>query len=164
MQQDNPKIVAENLKRYLRQQGTLQQAAERLGVGPTTVSNQLNGKAYFTRKNAVRYAAVFGVNADYLVTGQGEVHSDFAEPRAVYSMFPKGDSGASTVEDRIVIGIREQLRKLDEVARTYNNLTEHILDMAEYILPDSGYYEFCNKVKGLLEGREVKEVDPLHTL
>lgn len=164
MQQDNPKTVAENLKRYLRQQGTLQQAAERLGVGPTTVSNQLNGKAYFTRKNAVRYAAVFGVNADYLVTGQGEVHSDFAEPRAIYSMFPEGDKGASSVEERVINGIIEQLRKLDELAHTYNNLAQHIREMSEYILPDSEYYDFCERIRKMLEGCEAKGIDPLRVI
>ena len=158
MNTDTPAQVAESLKRYLRTQGTLQEAAERLGVGPTTLSNQLNGKKYFTRKNAVRYAAIFDVNPNYLVTGQGELRPDFKEPR---NLFTLGDADAGdTLEGRIVAGIRAQVLKLDELAHTYNNLLEHIKETAGYIDSGSLNYDYCQKVIHALEGKNVKPVAP----
>ena len=146
MQSDSPKQVAENLKRFLRKQGSLKDAAAKLGVGPTTISNQLNGKSYFTRKNARRYAAVFGINPDYLVTGIGEVHSDFNEPGPMYPMFTQEEKSAGSLEERIVTGVRAQLEKLNDLGSTYDNLVQHIVEIAGYITPGSPNYEYCQKV------------------
>lgn len=157
MQVDTPKQVAENLKRYLRRQGTLKQASDKLGVGPTTLSNQLNGKAYFTRKNAVRYAAIFGVNPDYLVTGNGELKPEFNEPRVIYAMYDDGPQ-PKNVEERIIVGIRTQIRKLNELGNTYNNLLDHIIGLAECITGGPNY-DYCQKVINALKDGKV-ELDP----
>lgn len=156
---DDPKEVARNLKRFLRQRGTLTAAAEELGVGPTTLSNQLAGKRYFTRKTASRYQALFGVNADYLVTGVGEIVENFNPPKNLFSLASEDVKQARTsVEDRIVGGIREQLEKLNDLGHTYNTLREHILEIAGFIGPGADNYDFCQAVISALNENAVKTV------
>ncbi len=161
---DNPKTVAANLKRYLRRLGTLQEASSKLGVGPTTISNQLNGKAYFTRKNAARYAAIFGVNADYLVTGEGELCPQFNSPKNLFPLFTETQKDAGSVEERIVLGIRAHLKKLDDLGHTYNSLVERITELAECI-QGGPYLDYCQRVIKALENSKVNldpRINPLY--
>lgn len=151
---NTPEQVASNLKRFLRQKGTLQDAATLLGVGPTTLSNQLSGKNYFTRKTANRYAAAFGVNADYLVTGAGELVPNFDVPKNLFPIAPE----AKTLEERIGKSVIAQVRKLNELARTYNSLAEHIRETADYIEKGSEWYEICQEAIKKLDGVEIEPV------
>lgn len=132
-QYDTPAQVAESLKRYLRTRGTLQEAAERLGVGPTTLSTQLNGKQYFTRKNAVRYAAIFDVNADYLVTGQGELRSKPKNDENTFTQIENNPALTDTTEQRLTTTIQKRIQDLIGLACTYNNLSDQIIELAKCI-------------------------------
>ena len=66
--------VALAVKSWLAAQGLkLNDVAERLGVSAQAVSSQLSGDRTFGRRNAERYAEVFGFNANYLITGEGSL-------------------------------------------------------------------------------------------
>lgn len=47
--------------------------AKALGVTPTTVNNLLTGRTAFGKLTAEKWSQVFGLNADFLLTGKGEL-------------------------------------------------------------------------------------------
>lgn len=68
------KEVALAIKRWMAENDlSMTDMAERLGVTVQAVSSQLDGKRIFGRGNAGRYAEAFGFDADYLMTGKGEL-------------------------------------------------------------------------------------------
>lgn len=65
------KRITNDVRAYFAQENmTMAQVAERLGVTPPAVTNQLNGRI-FSAKMARRYADEFGFNMEYLLTGKG---------------------------------------------------------------------------------------------
>ena len=72
---DSPVIVAESVKKFLRQRGTIKDAAATLGVSPQTLSTQLKNanKTYLSYKIAKRLSDAFEFDENYLVTGQGKL-------------------------------------------------------------------------------------------
>ena len=59
------------VSRWLKSQGISQEeAARRLGVGRQTVSNRLSS-LHFTPRSARKWALVFGLNENFLLTGRG---------------------------------------------------------------------------------------------
>ena len=47
--------------------------AKALGVTPTTVNNLLAGRTTFGKLTAEKWSQAFGLNADFLLTGEGEL-------------------------------------------------------------------------------------------
>ena len=67
------KTITNKVRAYFAQeQMTMAQVAERLGVTPPAVTNQLNGRTFST-KMARKYADEFGFSMDYLLTGKGSL-------------------------------------------------------------------------------------------
>lgn len=67
----DPKKITNDVRAYFAQENmTMAQVAERLGVTPPAVTNQLNGRI-FSSKMARKYADEFGFNMEYLLTGKG---------------------------------------------------------------------------------------------
>lgn len=132
-QYDTPAQVAESLKRYLKTQGKLREAAERLGVRPTALSRQLSVKQYFTRKNAIRFAAIFNVNPDYLVTGQGELRPKPKKDENSFTQIENNPASTDTTEQRLTTNIQKKLQNLIGLACSYNNLSDQIIELAKCI-------------------------------
>lgn len=153
-----PASVSEAIKRDLRRRGTIKAAAAQLGVSPQTLSTQLSNaeKAYLSDRIAARLASAFGYNVEYLTTGIGELMAA-KEPRPLYAMYD-GVTQPKNVEERIIVGIRTQIRKLNELGNTYNNLLEHIIELAECITGGPNY-DYCQKVINALKDGKVK-LDP----
>lgn len=86
------KTITNTVRAYFAQeQMTMAQVAERLGVTPPAVTNQLNGRIFST-KMARKYADEFGFSMDYLLTGKGsllasEMAAD-AEPENTVPLVP----------------------------------------------------------------------------
>ena len=77
MEQENaktPREIGRMISSYFKDHGISQEdAAARLGLASKqVVANQLYGKR-FGRKVAAKYAAVFGFNELFLLTGKGEL-------------------------------------------------------------------------------------------
>ncbi len=63
--------IGKKIKEYFSEIGMSQMdAAERLGVQQTAVSNQLNGRA-FGKNSAAKWNAAFGFRTNWLLTGEG---------------------------------------------------------------------------------------------
>lgn len=69
---DSKRITDEVRAYFSGQQMTMAQVAERLGVTPPAVTNQLGGRP-FSAKMAHRYADEFGFSVEYLLTGEGSL-------------------------------------------------------------------------------------------
>lgn len=76
---DSKQITNQVRAYFAQRQMTMAQVAERLGVTPPAVTNQLNGRA-FSAKMAHKYADEFGFDVEYLLTGKGAL---FAPENAV---------------------------------------------------------------------------------
>lgn len=67
----------EKLKKYFEGKGiTQQQIADVLGVSLPYVNAVLNGTKMLGKKNAVKWANLFGLSKSFLLTGEGEIVSD----------------------------------------------------------------------------------------
>ena len=67
------KQITNDVRAYFAQENmTMAQVAERLGVTPPAVTNQLSGRP-FSAKMARRYADEFGFSFDYLLNGAGRL-------------------------------------------------------------------------------------------
>lgn len=76
----DPKQITNEVRAYFAQeQMTMAQVAERLGVTPPAVTNQLNGRP-FSAKMAHKYASEFGFDVEYLLTGKGTLFASDAAP------------------------------------------------------------------------------------
>jgi len=64
-----PAQVAEYVKVAIRRYGTARQAAQILGIKPSTLSCILNGKHYLSPKSARRLAELLKIDENYLMTG-----------------------------------------------------------------------------------------------
>ena len=71
---EKAKEVCRAVKSYFAQHDMkLNAVAATLGVSPQTVTEHLSGERLFGRRNAARYAEVFGFNPTYLMTGDGSL-------------------------------------------------------------------------------------------
>ena len=74
------KTITDSVRAYFSQvQMTMAQVAEKLGVTPPAVTNQLSGRP-FSAKMARRYAEEFGFSFDYLLKGEGELFASDPVP------------------------------------------------------------------------------------
>lgn len=74
---EKAKEVCRAVKSYFAQHDMkLNAVAATLGVSPQTVTEHLSGERLFGRRNATRYAEVFGFNPTYLMTGDGSLVSN----------------------------------------------------------------------------------------
>ena len=69
--QSSPKDVADSVKIVLRRKGKQKDAADTLGITPATLSAQLAGKKYLSKKVAKRLSDLYGFNTIFLTTGIG---------------------------------------------------------------------------------------------
>lgn len=162
-QADNPEIVVENVKRHLRRQGSMRDAATRLGIAPSTLSTFFKKAEsnYFSRGTAARLATAYNLNADYLNSGIGSL-MEFKEPHNVMSMYDDKGPAPTSIEEHIVSGIRARLRNAFELAQTFNNLLDFTIETAEYIT-GGGYYDYCQEVIDVLKRSYIKldaRIDP----
>lgn len=103
--------VALAVKGWMAAQGLkITDVAERLGVSVQAVSSQLSGDRPFGRMNATRYAEIFKLNANYLMTGEGALVPD--DPA-------EGEEQASAQEkvERLLATIESQQRTIEILAR-----------------------------------------------
>ena len=62
------------LRRYLTNMGlTQEEIAKRFGVTKQAINSLLNGRKPFGKQNAIKWANEFGLNAAWLLTGEGEM-------------------------------------------------------------------------------------------
>lgn len=104
--------VALAVKGWMAAQGLkITDVAERLGVSVQAVSSQLSGDRPFGRMNATRYAEIFKLNANYLMTGEGQlVAGDPAEGDAP-------QASAQEKVERLLATIESQQRTIEILAR-----------------------------------------------
>lgn len=89
----SPSDVADSIKIYLRRKGTIREAAQKLGVAPTTLSTQLSGKEYLSQRIAGRLHDAFGFDIDFMTIGKGSLFGDSKEEVILpYSYTLKFDS------------------------------------------------------------------------
>lgn len=62
------------LRRYLTNMGlTQEEIARRFGVSKQAINSLINGRKPFGKQNAIKWANEFGLNAAWLLTGEGEM-------------------------------------------------------------------------------------------
>lgn len=103
--------VALAVKGWMAAQGLkITDVAERLGVSVQAVSSQLSGDRPFGRLNATRYAEIFKLNANYLMTGEGSlVAGDPAQDGQ--------PQGTQEKVERLLATIESQQRTIEILAR-----------------------------------------------
>lgn len=94
------KQITNDVRAYFAQENmTMAQVAERLGVTPPAVTNQLSGRP-FSAKMARRYADEFGLNFDYLLNGVGHLlEADESMPNHTVPLVPFAVRGGASLND-----------------------------------------------------------------
>lgn len=107
-----PDHVAETVKHYLRSIGTITEAAARLGMSQTALSNHLNGRKYMSVKQARMMAKEFAFSVPFLTRGEGP-------------MFEAGEEKPQpTAEDVVRRTIDERVSMYKQLAQEIENLEE----------------------------------------
>lgn len=128
---DTTAEICYTIKKWFAGQGlSMADAARRLGVTLSAVTNQLNNRK-FGRNNADKYAKEFGFSVTYLLTGEG-------------ALFP--EQAAAQPADSDVRIPRETLEM-------YTNLTESLRIMAGLV----ERYAPREMVKGIKGGASLQE-------
>lgn len=114
MEEGKAKQICQEIKAYFARNGiTIKEAAAMLGGNPQTVTSQLSGRT-FGRNSAQKYAAAFGFDADYLITGRGSLlnheHMMAQEPE-------DGKACAQEKVERLLATIESQQRTIEILAR-----------------------------------------------
>lgn len=74
---------------FLRQNKiTQEKAAEKLGVAVTTVSALLTGRRNFGKKSAMAWSQAFGLSANWLMTGEGDMLAHTAPASDAHQVAP----------------------------------------------------------------------------
>lgn len=93
---DTTKEIARKVSAFLDDNCiTRTQVAEKIGVTKQAVSHQLSGERVFSKRIADKYAEAFGLNASYLMTGEGlllpseapAAEGDITIPASVASLY-----------------------------------------------------------------------------
>lgn len=92
---DSTKEIARRVSAFLDDNCiTRTQVAEKIGVTKQAVSHQLSGERVFSKRIADKYAEAFGLNASYLMTGEGSLlpseapaEGDITIPASVASLY-----------------------------------------------------------------------------
>lgn len=81
---NHAKRVCDTIKAWLRQnEMTMSDMADKLGVGLSAVTNQLNNRK-FGRNNADKYSKQFGFSIPFLLTGEGDLFGEVQENTSLY--------------------------------------------------------------------------------
>lgn len=124
------KVISEAVKRYLGGQGiTLTEAASRIGVSKSAVSNLLNGSTRFGALAARKWSDAFGFNPDYLMFGKGALIGGREEAPAVSPELV--EQTANTI--RTIAGSDELRDLIEEQRRTINEMAMALRKQAEVI-------------------------------
>lgn len=92
-------------------------AAERLGVTRSVVTNQLSGKRYFGKKTAALYSSAFGYNKVFLQHGIGYLY---------------GDSEMDVIMDNPLLSAEDKEMQLHEREVVYKSMQELSLDETKH--------------------------------
>ncbi len=90
------------------------EAAQKLGVVPRSVSNQISGKRPFGKKSAQKYAAAFGYDEPFLLYGTGKLRRD---DRVVTVGIPTVREDVVTISREEWDSIQRRLTKLERMQR-----------------------------------------------
>lgn len=131
--------IGKKLKEYFDKLGYTQQyVADKLGVSQAAVSALLNGKP-FGKKLATKWAEVFGLKPNWLLTGEGEMFKENTTetviegitPTIIYEMLVKtGERIANAVEE--IANSNKTLADTNaKLVDTNQKLVERILELTE---------------------------------
>ena len=159
----SPADVADAVKIYLRRSGTLRDAAQKLGVAPTTLSTQLIGKAYLSDRIAGRLSSKFGFDPDFLTTGVGSLFKQNPEANVILpSSFtmrlekPRTDPGE---KDRVLWSAADSMcEKLNTLRGEYLSTMMTIQTLIGMITPESEEARFSERIQTQLEKVSIPEI------
>lgn len=98
------KNVSLPLKAYLKEKKiTQKEIAEKLGTSQPYVAQLLN-KAIFSRQMAEKWQELFGINAAWLLTGEGSMLVDSPVHHNSYSIDASGDSISTNGDNSPALG------------------------------------------------------------
>ena len=131
----SPRQVCDVVKIFLRRRGTLKEAAQELGVAPQTLSSQLDGKQYLSKKIAKRFSDAYGFNPFYLQSGLGEPMQNaqaFPLPASVRITLPKETPAEELHQQPVTPRVNNAIWNAAlATAREMNQIREHYLSLAE---------------------------------
>lgn len=113
-----PDHVSEMIKRHLRSIGTITEAAARLGMSQTALSNHLNGRKYMSAKQARMMAKEFGFALPFLTRGEGPMFDAEKEPKQPTAE----DIVRKTIDERVSMykQLAQEIENLEETKARYN--------------------------------------------
>lgn len=94
------------LRAFFKSRGlTFKDAAQMLDVHPSAVGNLVSGRNQFGYKVAKRWEDVFGLSADYLITGDGPMMATGEQPATInISRASSGGVAVSGTHKDVIIG------------------------------------------------------------
>lgn len=97
--------VGKSLKAYFKAKRISQQKlAEMLSCSQSQVNQYLNGKINFGRQQAQKWQELFGINAAWLLTGEGSMLVDSPVHHNSYSIDASGDSISTNGDNSPALG------------------------------------------------------------
>lgn len=107
------KEITETLKAYLKEKRiTQREIAEKLGTSQPYVAQLLN-KGVFSRQQAQKWQELFGINAAWLLTGEGSMLVDSPVHHNTITIDASGDSISTKGENSPALGRGAVLQSSD---------------------------------------------------
>lgn len=162
-----PSDVADSIKIFLRRKGTIREAAQKLGVAPTTLSTQLSGKDFLSQRIAGRLHDAFGFDIDYMTTGQGSLfgdeHKEVILPKSYTIEFgskdalPGGPDTAGTAS-ALWRAVDALCAELNDFRASYMANMESIHNIARMIPRGTEEAKWADKVEEVLKSVFIPDV------
>ncbi len=103
----------EEMKRYFRNAGITQASiAEAFNTTSQYISGVLNGKLTLGKKNALKFQELYGINAAWILTGEGKMLLDAPDPE------PEPDKEA------VIAGLKNRIGELEGQLEFYRRQIE----------------------------------------
>lgn len=116
-------INTEALKDFFRDQGfTQKHIADMLQVSQPLVSDLLNGRKAFGKKQADTWGRLFGLSPSWLLTGQGEMINVNGSENIIQSGIVQGDNNQSTFD-------KTSMERLLSIIEAKDKQIEKLLDI-----------------------------------